>query len=432
MLNFNGNMRKIRSLVLLLLTASVLSLSLIGLTAGQENIPQNDIDMGHQDTETQDSEGLEIVDNTVSGPLEMLEYYMSESDILSRSADYHHDFIDTDDDDEFAVLSVSSQATDAAAEKERITAKIQFELHIQAQIESFSEADVSDIVFQAVDYPVYVAVSRLNMRASPSTDAEVLTQLKMADKVECQGENEAWLEVCHDGLTGYVAAEYLSRQMVFRPVDQTLYVDSNALNLREKPTTSATAVTQLKKHDKLTRTGIGDGWSAVTTSGGVKGYVSTQHLTDQAPPAPTPAPAPAHSSRTSRTSSNEDEKALFTRIVAMESASQYGYEGYLAVATVIMNRVASSRFPNSITGVVSQPGQFSVYTSSRRPHYNDNVHKAVRDALDGKRNLPSYVLFFAMPHAYERNAARGGVFGKLEVYERSHGHVWCYYTADRR
>ncbi len=423
MLRFNRNMRNVRSLVLLLLAAAVLSLPLLGLTAGQEVLPQSNNDQIKLDTHV--SENLEIIEEPSSGPLEMLEYYTSESDILSRSADYHTALAD-----EIDVLSASSEDLDLEAGEDQITAELQVELHINAQLESFSEADVSAIVFQEVDYPVYVTVSKLNMRAGPSTDAEVLTQLKMADKIACQGENEAWLEVSHDSLTGYVAAEYLSRQMVFRPVDQTMYVDSSALNLREKPTTSASAITKLKKHDKLTRTGIGDGWSAVTTANGTKGYVYTQHLTDKAPPAPTPAPA--RSSNTSKTSSNENEIALFTRIVAMESASQYGYEGYLAVATVIMNRVASSRYPNSITGVVSQPGQFSVYTSTRKPYYNDNVRKAVRDSLNGKRNLPSYVLFFAMPHAYERNAARGGVFGRLEVYDISHGHVWCYYAADRK
>ena len=41
------------------------------------------------------------------------------------------------------------------------------------------------------------------------------------------------------------------------------------------------------------------------------------------------------------------------------------YEGQLAVATVVMNRVENSRFPNTIEEVISQKGQFSPYASGR-------------------------------------------------------------------
>lgn len=41
------------------------------------------------------------------------------------------------------------------------------------------------------------------------------------------------------------------------------------------------------------------------------------------------------------------------------------YEGQLAVATVVMNRVESPRFPNTIEGVISQSGQFSPYKSGK-------------------------------------------------------------------
>ena len=41
------------------------------------------------------------------------------------------------------------------------------------------------------------------------------------------------------------------------------------------------------------------------------------------------------------------------------------YEGQLAVGTVVMNRVESTRFPNTIEGVITQSGQFSPYASGR-------------------------------------------------------------------
>ncbi len=41
------------------------------------------------------------------------------------------------------------------------------------------------------------------------------------------------------------------------------------------------------------------------------------------------------------------------------------YEGQVAVGTVVMNRVESPRFPNTIEGVISQKGQFSPYRSGK-------------------------------------------------------------------
>ena len=52
-----------------------------------------------------------------------------------------------------------------------------------------------------------------------------------------------------------------------------------------------------------------------------------------------------------------DTRELFARLIQCEAGGE-GTAGMQAVATVIMNRVNSSSFPNSISGVVYAPGQF--------------------------------------------------------------------------
>lgn len=52
-----------------------------------------------------------------------------------------------------------------------------------------------------------------------------------------------------------------------------------------------------------------------------------------------------------------NDVALLAAILECEAGASY--DGMLAVGTVIMNRVASSRFPNTIRGVIYQSGQFS-------------------------------------------------------------------------
>jgi N-acetylmuramoyl-L-alanine amidase len=60
------------------------------------------------------------------------------------------------------------------------------------------------------------------------------------------------------------------------------------------------------------------------------------------------------------------------------------YEGQVAVAGVIINRVKSSEFPNTATGVIFQPGAFTAVADGQiwlTP--NDKAIKAVKDAISG-------------------------------------------------
>lgn len=75
----------------------------------------------------------------------------------------------------------------------------------------------------------------------------------------------------------------------------------------------------------------------------------------------------------------------------LECEAGISYEGMIAVGTVIMNRVTSSQFPDSISGVVYQSGQFSPVASG----FLDNVlqkgppsdaYRAAKAVLGGERN----------------------------------------------
>lgn len=60
------------------------------------------------------------------------------------------------------------------------------------------------------------------------------------------------------------------------------------------------------------------------------------------------------------------------------------YEGQVAVAAVILNRVRSSEFPNTPSGVIFQPGAFTAVADGQiylTP--NETAMKAVKDALSG-------------------------------------------------
>ena len=58
------------------------------------------------------------------------------------------------------------------------------------------------------------------------------------------------------------------------------------------------------------------------------------------------------------------DQTLLAALIHCEAAGE-SYEGKLAVGSVVMNRVASSYYPNSIAGVIYQSGQFSPVASGR-------------------------------------------------------------------
>lgn len=60
------------------------------------------------------------------------------------------------------------------------------------------------------------------------------------------------------------------------------------------------------------------------------------------------------------------------------------YIGQVAVAAVVLNRVKDSRFPNTIAGVIYQPGAFDAVSDGQiNLEPNAQAYRAARDAMNG-------------------------------------------------
>lgn len=80
----------------------------------------------------------------------------------------------------------------------------------------------------------------------------------------------------------------------------------------------------------------------------------------------------------------KEEQAILERIVEAEAGDQ-DLKGRILVANVIMNRVKSGHFPDSVKGVVFAHRQFSPISNGSyyRVSVSDKTKKAVKKALDG-------------------------------------------------
>ena len=87
---------------------------------------------------------------------------------------------------------------------------------------------------------------------------------------------------------------------------------------------------------------------------------------------------------------------LLARIINGEARGE-PYLGQVAVGAVIMNRVRSSEFPNTIAGVIYQKGQFTAITDGqfdKAIEKNSTVYKAAREALNGSDPTGGALYFY--------------------------------------
>ena len=89
------------------------------------------------------------------------------------------------------------------------------------------------------------------------------------------------------------------------------------------------------------------------------------------------------SNLSSSSSSNSSDLNLLARIIYGEARGE-PYTGQVAVGAVVLNRVKSSSFPNTISGVVYQSGAFDAVRDGQINLTPDSTaKKAAQDALNG-------------------------------------------------
>lgn len=85
----------------------------------------------------------------------------------------------------------------------------------------------------------------------------------------------------------------------------------------------------------------------------------------------------------SSSSASSTDLNLLARVVYGEARGE-PYTGQVAVAAVVLNRVRSSSFPNSVAGVVYQSGAFDCVSDGQiNLTPNQSAYNAAKDALNG-------------------------------------------------
>lgn len=108
-----------------------------------------------------------------------------------------------------------------------------------------------------------------------------------------------------------------------------------------------------------------------------------------------------------------EEQQLMAKIIWLEARGE-SQKGQQAIAEIILNRLVSGKFGNSIHDVIYGEGQFRTTPFLKDADAWQAQYDAIDDALTGPNILPMNVYYFA---TYPEN---GRIWGKIG------GHIFCY------
>ena len=267
-----------------------------------------------------------------------------------------------------------------------------------------------------------------NIRQEGSKESErvgVQPKGAAAQVIEQQGD---WTKITSGSVEGYVKSDLL----VFGEEAKHLYKESygsqgtvtaSSLRVRKEPSMDAGQIGSMKQGSRVEILGQEGDWYQVSC-GEDSAYMFAEYIQIEETTALSVAEyetqkkekeqAVQQVSQTGASmSASDSELALLAAIIQCEAGGE-SHTGKVAVGAVIMNRVRSSQFPNSITEVVYQSGQFSpvasgILSSVLSQGARSDCYQAAQEALAGSNPIGSALYF-------NSGSGRGQQIGNQHFY----------------
>ena len=230
----------------------------------------------------------------------------------------------------------------------------------------------------------YLNAGSANFRKGPGLDYKIIDELKENAVFTVVGKSGDWLKVKYDGTYGFILAEFVEYGAPSTPTPKPTAKPTAT----PKPTKTPSPTVEPTKQPESNANG-GVNSSDYFSSGG--GF-------------------------------SADELLLVAQVVQEESKGS-GVEARAAVANVIYNRIASSRFPDSVSGVIFQKNQFTVARDEDKLRAVVPVSKTIEAVnqifVNGDRFMPEDVLYF-------RSSSKGTSWNKRVYYATFGGNSFFY------
>ncbi len=260
-----------------------------------------------------------------------------------------------------------------------------------------SETDMTD--------KFIVKTEGLNLRAEASEEGNILKVLNTGDTGNVIGTDGDWTIVSSETSEGYVKSEYIivgdeATQIAKQAAEEGKTL-RDVIGVEEAPATEV-QVAEVETTEAVTEEvqpveDIKSLEVATATTEATTVQVTTEATTQATTEVTTEATTEAATEAPAVAAADASDVYLIAAVCYAEAGNQ-SYDGQLAVASVIMNRVASGKWGSSVRDVIYAPNQFStVYTSTFQNALSTGGSEtslaAAQAAVGGANNVPGLLSF---------------------------------------
>ena len=367
---------------------------------------EEDISGDAVENDSQDEE--DVSENAVENDSQA-EEDVSEDAVENDSQDEEDisgDAVENDSQDE---ENVSGDAVDENSQTEEPAAEV--------TVDEEPEEEVSDLFMTNVK-------TALNVRTEPSEDAEKVGLLYK----DCGGRilerRDGWTRIESGDLVGWASDTYLlfdeeAQVMADEVGNWIITTKAEGLRVRQEPNTDSLILGIITEKDSLEVIDVAEGWANVWFKGH-SGYVSTDYAEiefqidtgETTESIQNREKARKQASAEQMKVTDRDDLTQLAAIIYCEAGSE-PYEGQIGVGAVVMNRVNSGAYPNTVPGVIRASGQFSPVKSGKfdRVLNSGNIpqscYQAAQEAMSGVSTVGGSTYF--------KNLAKAGAHAGITI-----------------
>lgn len=261
------------------------------------------------------------------------------------------------------------------------------------------------------------------IRKGKDIESKMVGVLPKGAYVEILEYGEEWTLVESEEIKGYIMTEYL----VFADEAKEMYnnvhgvigvVKADDAKVMDHPYSKSNAIAKKAKGTEVEILAQIGKWYRVQLNKNTKAYMSVDDIEmveftamtmeeykKLTAPVETEQKTETTTNKTTNTTTNNSNKVsasksdldMLAAIIQCEAEGE-SYKGKVAVGAVVLNRVRSKKFPNTIEGVIKQKGQFSPVASGKfarvlRKGANAECYRAAKDALNGSNPIGKCLFF---------------------------------------
>ncbi len=285
------------------------------------------------------------------------------------------------------------------------------------------------------DIGISIAKDFVNVRKMASTNSHILGKLYKNSAATIIKEKDDWYYIKSGNMKGYVKKKFMKtgipdKVLVDKYGTLTVSVNADGLNVRESTSIKSKKVAVIYKNEVYAVVKKKGEWIKISIPRNhSNGFIKTEFAKLRVEFKEGVSKAEEEKLKQQEAAErikketeilyengigySGSELKLLACLIHAEAGSQ-SYKCKLAVANVVLNRVASSKYASSIKTVIYQRGQFSVVPNGslqRQLNGYDNFNsssermsiKAAKDALAGANNIGSRLYF----HSYMTAVRKG-------------------------